>query len=683
MAKGSSYIRVSPYALIEYIYSDTSLSKTTTKSFRLSNNYLGEYSFLNASTAVNSTGNVLNNTAAQLGSNFSRWAYLSLNSAVPIINTDTNLILEDLTASITASTIVYDKMRIHLLSGYDFGNLEGFILDVQWKEWSQYSSSNVTMHPASYVYLKSELEKINFNTSPLFLGDRLYDRYIDVLIPSLGEANFDFWNSPATSAPGTLAYEYSHDGVGFVNDSQISVTLYEIDNIESLGSQQYFVTGTEYPASFNSSDNYSFVTANIAESNTFDYIEYYPTWNGAFIGDYIALLNETGNWVVINQIEVFEQVGVSSFKTFNMTELQDGFFDQPSVFRPVIKNSSIAFSYTVQYTMRLYNKSDNTEIIRRASFTSTDVQKYGPNLQKINVLEGFQPVKVYNKIVNITKSDTLIPPTSPQYITQTRYLNSYYNVNYISVDSTTNLSNVLGETVYPQGTNTVYFNRFDNIVKFKIFTKSADKKQNVSLDLASTGMNIRLAFITDDTTKIYVDPLIDPANANPGAGEILFKITSDLSIKLLGGSSREYYLVNRNPDGDDTLIYSGKFADQKDQGLTGTNNAVTLQQVQEKIDVLNTLQSGITGPTTAGGTASASSTLLNTNNTASTADTLVSTQDLSSAAASINVAINQAASADTNFTPQINIPEVPGVTPSLGADPLKSKTPASIENTTL
>ena len=84
MAKGSSYIRVSPYALIEYIYSDTSLSKTTTKSFRLSNNYLGEYSFLNASTAVNSTGNVLNNTAAQLGSNFSRWAYLSLNSAVPI-----------------------------------------------------------------------------------------------------------------------------------------------------------------------------------------------------------------------------------------------------------------------------------------------------------------------------------------------------------------------------------------------------------------------------------------------------------------------------------------------------------------------------------------------------------------------------------------------------------------------
>ena len=142
-----------------------------------------------------------------MGSNFSRWAYLSLNSAVPIINTDTNLILEDLTASITASTIVYDKMRIHLLSGYDFGNLEGFILDVQWKEWSQYSSSSVTMHPASYVYLKSELEKINFSTSPLFLGDRLYDRYIDVLIPSLGEANFDFWNSPATSAPGTLAYE--------------------------------------------------------------------------------------------------------------------------------------------------------------------------------------------------------------------------------------------------------------------------------------------------------------------------------------------------------------------------------------------------------------------------------------------------------------------------------------------
>jgi hypothetical protein len=350
---------------------------------------------------------------------------------------------------------------------------------------------------------------------------------MEFYIPSLADINFDFWNS--TTAPNTLGYQYTFDNVGFQQDAQIYATLYEIDTtITEVNDNRYFITGEKYSASFNSSDLYSYVSAIVKESEDADYIEYYPTWKGQFLEDYINLLNAGGgDWVVINQLQIYEQLGANFVKTFDMTSLQETAFDAPAAYRPVIRNASLAISYTIEYTMRLLNKSNGQEIIRKASFASTDPKKYGPQIQKINVLEGFTPVKVYNKIVKMTETDLTASVQylgSPNIMTQNVYVNSYYDVNYISVDSTTDISNVLGQTVYPQGLNYIFINKFDNYVKFKIFTKSADKKQNVSLDLSSNGMNIKLAFIFDDQSKTYLDPVQDPAGADAGAGEVLFRI---------------------------------------------------------------------------------------------------------------------------------------------------------------
>jgi tetratricopeptide (TPR) repeat protein len=51
-------------------------------------------------------------------------------------------------------------------------------------------------------------------------------------------------------------------------------------------------------------------------------------------------------------------------------------YDDPILFRPIILNSANAVSFSIDYTLRIYNRSDGTQIIKKARITSFDVKKY-------------------------------------------------------------------------------------------------------------------------------------------------------------------------------------------------------------------------------------------------------------------------------------------------------------------
>jgi len=338
--------------------------------------------------------------------------------------------------------------------------------------------------------------------------------------------------------------------------------------------------------------------------------------------------------------------------------------------------------------MRLLNKANGQEIIRKATWTSTDPKKYGPSIQKINVLEGFTPVKVYNKIVKMTETDLTQSVQylgSPNIMTQNVYVNSYYDVNYISVDSTTDISNVLGQTVYPQGLNYIFINKFDNYVKFKIFTKSADKKQNVSLDLSSNGMNIKLAFIFDDQSKTYLDPVQDQLAADPGAGEVLFRIDDTLSTKLLGGKGREYFIINKNDLGDEVLIYSGKFASQSERAsVMAKTSSTALNQMNTQINALTTVTANLTNTTGLFNTFPTFADPGGNGNSIANGPiiddeaTLIASAQAAQSTLSTNIGGLQQAiqnAATSNNTANLNIPDVPGFTPFGGANVNNALTP--------
>ena len=704
MSGTSTYVQLSNYALLEYTYSDEQFTTISTRALKLQNKYVDQYQFLNGSTAVNITGNVLDRSASVLGTNSTTWAYHDIDSAVPLIQTDSNFALSDVTSKLVAN-LKYDTVKVHLAAGYDFSGLDGFITELQWEEWTPQGTGGRKFTAAAQVYLKSETN-INYSTTPLFLGDRFFDRYVEFKIPSLAAVNFDFWNSPTAS--NTIGYQYTFDNVGFSQTSQIFCNIYEITSTVLVNDNKNFKVGNKYSSSFNAADQYSYLGCTIKENTEYDFFEYYPTFNGAFLEDYIADLNAApgGDWIVINQINVYEQAGTQMLRTSSNTLLQENNFNEPAIFRPVIRNASFVYSFTIEYIMRLMNKVDNTEIIRKATVISSEPKKYGYSLEKINVLEGFRPVKVYNKIekivsnaltTSLVESQGAFGFQTPKIITQNIYVNNYYDVNNISVDSTTNVGDVIGQTVYAQGLNYIFINKFDNYVKFKVFNKSADKKQNVTFDFASTGMSAKLSFIFDDDSKIYLDPVSDLAAANPGAGELLFRIDDITSTKLLNSKTREYYLINQNEKGDEVLIYHGKFESQEmkteimakiNQNIINDLNATIakLKKAQEVINtpVVSTVASVIaaTPVVVAETIASPSTELLTKKQETAAAIIEQATAFVTSATQGVDNAIKAAAAETTKEKPlaiTLNIPDVPGVTPNLSA-PIRSRNKPKILN---
>jgi hypothetical protein len=115
MAATSSYIQISDYALIEYIYSNETIVSSKAKPLRLYNNYSREYQFLNNAQATNLTGNVLDYSAVRMGRESTQWGYLDMDTPSPLVQIDSNLKLEDVSA-LMGATIKYDRVKLHLLS---------------------------------------------------------------------------------------------------------------------------------------------------------------------------------------------------------------------------------------------------------------------------------------------------------------------------------------------------------------------------------------------------------------------------------------------------------------------------------------------------------------------------------------------------------------------------------------
>ena len=131
----------------------------------------------------------------------------------------------------------------------------------------------------------------------------------------------------------------------------------------------------------------------------------YGQHNGEIFENFIAELanQENADYSVFHDIQVFEQIAgdtsTSQFvETTNMTFVQTSDFEDPFMFRPIIKNANIAVSYRIEYNLRLYNTVNNTQIIKRSSYGSFDTRKYGKKMKRINLGTVPTVTKVYNVI---------------------------------------------------------------------------------------------------------------------------------------------------------------------------------------------------------------------------------------------------------------------------------------------
>jgi hypothetical protein len=566
----SKYVQLSDFILLEYEFNRDAVVTTLSTPYVI-DTCLGTKYFYEGNAALGGTNNVL-----------------TLNS-VPTNSTRTTWYFDDTTASstypaywdsstlITTPTYQMDNIKMHIVSGYNFDDIGGFLLQIRTD-----SSSGKLIDLANFTYAK-QLDIINngvikFATNTLNLGNRFYDKYVEFKVPSVQQLGI---NSPVTNLGTALQVK---------NGSDVFITYSSITDIianEYVLNEQINV---QLPVTSAADDFNCF----IAESTEGDYIEYYATWQNNIIGDHINDIENgrirlyTSNnpndnyqdfvdsygsgsrkWVIIHEISVYEHVGgTTSLLTQKYSFTQDSGFSDVNCFRPILKNADIDSSYSIQYTCRLSNRMDGTQIIRKASFSSTDPNKYGLNFSRLTVAN-LIPYKVFNRIE--AEKANIVSGLSPE---KTKYVKVFY-------DTVTVVLNAFNE-VFPQGTGPLFLKSYDSVYLFK-FEKIDTQDNRVNVDL-SGAFNYSLLFKLDDKTKIEVGPTYS-TNMNTTIGEIEFKLTEDQLTTLQKQTNNNYSIVVKNPNGSQYTFYEGVFYPLSDEKAVIANykSMYTVTDLQAKV----------------------------------------------------------------------------------------------------
>lgn len=554
----SFYIQICPYLLLEYTYGDTDSTylSSQVKLSRIANTYNGgQLQLLNGSASENVTQNVLDTSAANLGGY--KWVFLDKDVPVPYIATDPKLTYTDLSSLLTSLSVTYDRIRLHIVSGYRLEDLQGLIIQVYGRE----AMTSLTSILANNVYLNSDDRDI-LNPKPILMGDKMYDRYVEVLVPSLKGVNQDFYANP--SNPVSIGYQYTSDNKGFLFNSQIYVKVYEINNLELKNGITFLYTSDSYEVSVNPEDMYSALSANIKEADDGDYFQYFPTYAGNFVEDFIADLNAAGgDYVVINDIDIYEQVGMDNLLTFSFSQVQLNGFDGPLEYRPVLKYAGSAVSFSVDYVVRIFNRNNGFQLIRRASVTSFNPRKYGKQLEKIVLAQQSYPFKVYNKVYGNSPITFIGNEYKSSF--STVYVPVFYTTQNVVVQNKTLLANganpispsFYNDVNFGQGEARIYLSDFDSFVKFTVSQIDSKTGSVIPLDLSGGDVSIAFRDTAGNTIKIPSQPS-DTENTKSD-GEVVFKIPGSVRSKVLGNSSevQPFYIVSEASGSSETLLYSG------------------------------------------------------------------------------------------------------------------------------
>ncbi len=581
----SKYVQLTPYLVLEYMYADQPNPETynvnsgnPTVSFNKLINGILEYkgSPMNDVQIYNWDENysVTQNTSLDSVVQVSENSFISLNPNLIVPYNDFNPKLTptaDLPIVFPSNiSVVYDSVRYHILQGYNLENIDGLVLSIA---YLGQDGSYVTF---SQVQLSSgNAQNYTLNPVPLTIGSNIYNKYFEIKIPSFVDMNNQFSVASAQNKPNTLAGKTSKNGQGYVNGAPMRINVWQIldttqvNGYNKLGSNLYATLSLE------TEDPFKNVGAYIAPADTGDFFEYFATDDGGFIENFILFQNSIGNqYYIDHKIETIEQIGAALLITDNFSTLQTTAYDLPLLYRPIVRNSALASSFTLRYTMTLVNSLNQTRLVRIATYTSNDPAKYGTYIAPLQLSIYPQTQKIYNKLA--TQSNIAVPANTiaPQEII--KYQNVFFERNLVNT-TLTNLvvkGNIITQAdagatdglAYGLGQAYVTILPFDNYYKFTFFKKNPDGTTDL-IDLTSSG-TFKLVFIDNQNNKLFAPSISDKNLANSARGELAFKLDQSLATQVLTFSNRRFYISNQ-PIQAETNTVLGQNAVPK---LTGIKN---------------------------------------------------------------------------------------------------------------
>ena len=257
------------------------------------------------------------------------------------------------------------------------------------------------------------------------------------------------------------------------------------------------------------------------------------------------ILESQNRWIIYHEI-------VTSFynkdgkllqlpQTYNIQQtfrLVDA--NNPTIFNynPIINNnviSDVSF-VTFEYTARLINRYDGTQIVRKGGLTSFNVERYMTNNLKLNP-NSITSYKVYNKINRIDES--IKQSNSPVKV---KYVKEYVNSSNIELDNN-------GE---------ILLNRYGGKCLITLKQKTDNGNYNY-LDLMNTSSYVLLFKdvnnVTNEINCTYSD------NMNLMMGQLEFNISPTIAQKMYNVPDNDKIVAIKckNLDGSNSIIKEIKY----------------------------------------------------------------------------------------------------------------------------
>jgi len=563
----STFVTLSNYCVLEFMahpLGDPSPELITSTFYQLNNTHMELLQIYNDDGDLQKTANIKDLTVTPIGG--SRLVLLDSDISPEYQDYDQAL-TESLLDQTLSSNLVFDTIRFHFISGFNFSEVGSLIVGVKHKlnDLSNFIFANIVLDQITAETI------LSLNVRPLYLGDAVYDKYIDIKIPSIKylDDNFDQFG------PNSFAY-LATNGIGFIKNAPVTVFLqeanrqavYGTNNIEYTG---YLVT-QNYEASVSQTNEFDDLGAVIREAVDGDYIEYYATWNGAFPEDLISILNRRGanqSWILIHQLQVYEQVGTAYIPAGNLVIYQEDNFGEPLAYRPILKNAAVAVSMSIDYTLRLYNKSNGENIIRTGSMTLFNPNKYGKSLAKIELAGGPQSNVIYNKIMQTafetSAFNVILGNNSQGQVKEVKVAAPvFFHKSNVMISSRNALitSTELGnEVVYGQGKLILPIDPTDNFIRFNIYKQTATSTAPLPMGLNINSI-FKLSFGKNSTLEF--NNMQDPAYENLQFGQIAFKISKQSALKILDLKDSLFIITVRSEDGTESMLYTGKWQSSTD-----------------------------------------------------------------------------------------------------------------------
>jgi hypothetical protein len=607
----SRFIKLTEYCLLEYQYESLSPSSPiliTSPFYKLKTGE-NEIFLYNPDSALYETGNTKDLTVIPTSTNGGRFVYLDSENSPNYTEYETTLN----ETVVPGGSIIADRARFYIASGFQFTEFTNMVLSVRqdMNDGNALILANILLNATTIGNI------LLYTTRPFIIGNTLYDRYIDIIIPSIKNIDEEFYTSP--NQANTFEYQITN-GVGLVKNNPITINLFECAFGPDLRTADEIYTTVDITRSYNAqisqANDFDLVGAKIREASDGDYLEFFATWNQGFPEEFIGILEKRSgqSWIIFHQLTIFEQIGSSFVQSGEATFFQETNFDEPLIYRPILKNANEAVTMAVDYSVRLVNRVTNEQIIRTASLTVVNPNKYGKSLLKLDLADKPNSYKISNIVVKkltdgfqvyndpaMVKAAAAPAPTTtaavePTVITNTvtQYVPVFYQQNTVAVSQISHLVRTGKKTdlAFGQGKLSIAVTPFDNTFKFQVKTESTSDQGTAKLnnmDLTQFS-GFELVF-GSASSKISIANVTDQAQVNSDLGEILFKVDATTTSKIQNLDDPKFYIVTVGKDGSRSALYTGKWYKSDDVAKAADDNSAELAVAKKQVDLADTVSS--------------------------------------------------------------------------------------------